>query len=61
MIWTSTPVDAAMTRRLKNYGERRNLRAADYLRDERSGLIVAHYARTRGVSMSAVSRRVGAM
>ena len=61
MIWTSTPVDAAMTRRLKNYGERRNLPAADYFRDERSGLIVAHYARTRGVSMSAVSRRVGAM
>ena len=25
MIWTSTPVAAAMTRRLKNYGERRNL------------------------------------
>ena len=61
MIWTSTPVDAAMTRRLKNYGERRNLRAADYLRDERKYLFVAHYARTRGVSMSAVSRRVGAM
>ena len=35
MIWTSTPVAAAMTRRLKNYGERRNLFEADYLRDER--------------------------
>ena len=61
MIWTSTPVAAAMTRRLKNYGERRNLFEADYLRDERLYLFVAHYLRERGVSMSAVHRRVGAM
>ena len=51
MIWTSTPVAAAMTRRLKNYGERRN----DYchmeqklLARERLNLFVEHNLRERG-------------
>ena len=64
IILTSTPVAAAMTRRLKNYGERRN----DYchmkqklLARERLNLFVEHNLRERGVSVSAVHRSVSAM
>ena len=64
ILLTSTPVAAAMTRRLKNYGERRN----DYchmkqklLARERLNLFVEHNLRERGVSVSAVHRSVSAM
>ena len=64
IILTSTPMAAAMTRRLKNYGERRNdychMKQKLFAR-ERLNLFVEHNLRERGVSVSAVHRSVSAM